>query len=71
MSETDHEEPIRAIAYRLWQEAGEPADRHDEFWHQARKQIEHPPEPPKSGTEDSFPASDPPSNTGIVGPGNT
>jgi hypothetical protein len=43
----EHEQAIRERAYALWEKAGQPADRHDEFWHQAREQIPHPPEPPK------------------------
>lgn len=42
---TTHES-IRERAYHLWQAAGSPADRDDEFWHQAEEAIKHPPEPP-------------------------
>jgi hypothetical protein len=55
---SDHEQKIRERA----------ADRHDEFWHQAREQIPHPPEPLNSNTVDNFPASDPPSSSGVAGP---
>ncbi|MDD2859849.1 MAG: DUF2934 domain-containing protein [Acidiphilium sp.] len=69
---TDHEidnatdSETHKIAYRLWQEAGCPDGRDDEFCHQAVELI-------KNGissktTEDSFPASDPPSTTGMTGP---
>jgi hypothetical protein len=47
MSGSDHEQAIRERAYELWEKAGRPAERDDEFWHQAREQIPHPPEPPK------------------------
>ena len=43
----DHDQLIRERAYELWEKAGQPADRDDEFWHQAREQIPHPPEVPK------------------------
>ena len=33
------EEQIRALAYRLWEEAGSPEGRADEFWAQARQQL--------------------------------
>ncbi|SAL88542.1 hypothetical protein AWB74_08614 [Caballeronia arvi] len=34
------EEQIRALAYRLWEEAGCPEGGDEQFWHQARKQLE-------------------------------
>jgi len=37
---TDREERIRKRAHQLWQEAGEPADRHEEFWRQAETEID-------------------------------
>jgi hypothetical protein len=33
------EEDIRNRAYRLWQEAGEPAGRMDTFWYEAEKEL--------------------------------
>ncbi len=35
----DLEETIRRRAYRLWEEAGRPEGRSDEFWHAARAEI--------------------------------
>ncbi|SAL88131.1 hypothetical protein AWB74_08418 [Caballeronia arvi] len=31
---------IRALAYSLWEEGGSPEGGAEEFWHQARKQLE-------------------------------
>jgi hypothetical protein len=31
---------IRARAYRLWEEAGKPHGRKDEFWYEAERQIQ-------------------------------
>jgi hypothetical protein len=33
------EEELRSLAYRLWEEAGCPDGRADEFWEQARQQL--------------------------------
>jgi hypothetical protein len=33
------EEDIRGLAYRLWQEAGEPAGKMDAFWYEAEKVL--------------------------------
>jgi hypothetical protein len=33
------EEELRSLAYRLWEEAGCPDGRADEFWKQARLQL--------------------------------
>jgi DUF2934 family protein len=33
------EEKIRFRAHELWQQAGEPNDREDEFWHQAEREL--------------------------------
>ena len=65
--DSEYEQKIRERAYELWEKAGRPTDRTDEFWHQAREQIPYPPEPPNNDSADSFPASDPPSNSGIIG----
>lgn len=65
------EQRIRERAFHLWQEAGSPEGRHEEFWHRAREIEERGGAEGGVNTEDSFPASDPPSNSGIVGPGKT
>ncbi len=36
----DREETIRRRAYQLWEQAGCPEGRSDEFWHAARAEIE-------------------------------
>lgn len=59
----DDEQEVRDLAYRLWEEAGKPEGRHDEFWHKARERLAG------HDTADSFPASDPPSHSGIVDTG--
>ena len=38
MSHADLEE-IRARAYKLWEEAGKPEGRIDEFWFKAKEQL--------------------------------
>ena len=35
----DHEDRIRRRAYHLWEEAGRPEGRSEEFWHAARAEI--------------------------------
>jgi hypothetical protein len=37
---TDREERIRKRAHRLWQQAGEPEGRDEEFWHLATTEID-------------------------------
>lgn len=73
----DLEQKIRERAYALWQQAGSPEGRHEEFWHQAREeqaggqpqtQSDRAPDSSSYDTKQSFPASDPPANSGIVGP---
>ena len=38
-SGTDIETRVRRRAYELWEEAGRPEGRGDEFWHQAQADI--------------------------------
>jgi hypothetical protein len=33
------EEQIRVRAHELWEQAGKPEGREDEFWHQAEKEL--------------------------------
>jgi hypothetical protein len=33
------EEQIRTRAHELWEQAGKPEGREDEFWHEAEKEI--------------------------------
>jgi Protein of unknown function (DUF2934) len=73
------EDRIRRTAYALWEQAGRPDGNAEMFWHRARQIVERavdaedepPPVQDREDIEsdDSFPASDPPSSTGIVGPG--
>jgi hypothetical protein len=64
----EHEERIRTRAYFLWQEAGSPEGRAEEFWHQARRlELEEGEAADRTNIE-SFPASDPSSDTPAVGP---
>jgi hypothetical protein len=37
---TDTEQRIRERAYQLWEQAGRPNDRGEDFWHAARREIE-------------------------------
>jgi hypothetical protein len=37
--ENPTEEQIRARAHKLWEQAGKPAGRQDEFWHQAEREL--------------------------------
>ena len=71
MSGDDRTEQRRERAYMLWEQAGRPEGRHDEFWEQAGQEVEgetSPDERVDVAMEDTFPASDPPSNSGITGP---
>ena len=79
MSDSQHDERlqrIREIAYGLWEKEGSPEGRHDEFWLRAEAIVEQednlPHIPVEAATphesvdlesEQSFPASDPPSFT--------
>jgi hypothetical protein len=70
MSDIDREreERIRTRAYFLWREAGSPEGGAEEFWHQARRlELEEDEAADRTNIE-SFPASDPPSDTPVVGP---
>ena len=40
-NETPLEEQIRKRAHTLWQKAGRPEDRSNEFWHEAERQIKN------------------------------
>ena len=71
MSGEDHTDQQRERAYALWEQAGSPEGRHDEFWEQAGQELAgetSPDERVDVAMEDTFPASDPPSNSGITGP---
>lgn len=42
--EKPDEERIRVRAHHLWEAAGQPEDRQDEFWHQAERELSKDPE---------------------------
>ena len=46
MSEHDHS--LRELAYRLWEEAGCPDGRSDEFWFTALEILSSEPRPPEA-----------------------
>jgi len=58
---------IRLRAYRIWLDAGCPDGAAMEHWRMAEEQEAVDAEV-EIASEDSFPASDPPSYTGTVGP---
>ncbi len=41
--EKPDEERIRVRAHQLWEAAGKPEDRQDEFWHQAERELSEDP----------------------------
>ncbi|MFM0010013.1 DUF2934 domain-containing protein [Paraburkholderia sediminicola] len=47
--ESSQEEQIRTRAYYLWQQAGDPKATPDEYWEQARDEIEKEAPPTESG----------------------
>ena len=61
------EQRIRERAYELWLDAGQPHDRDVELWHRARREIRVEERNQDKALEDTFPASDPPANSGITG----
>jgi hypothetical protein len=67
----DIEHRIRVRAYLLWEREGRPEDRADEHWRRAAE-LERARDARErridAEGEDSFPASDPPSHNGIIGP---
>jgi len=67
----DPEMSVRERAYLLWERAGSPEGRADEFWAQAQRDEARAMVEARIDEEarDSFPASDPPSHTGITGEG--
>jgi hypothetical protein len=68
----ERERRIRERAYFLWLKEGRPEGRSIEFWERARaleREAAREAEESRIDAEgrDSFPASDPPSHTGITG----
>ena len=71
MSGDDHTEQQRERAYELWDQAGRPEGRHEEFWQLAGQELgggASDDERVAIAMEDTFPASDPPATSGITGP---
>jgi hypothetical protein len=63
---------VRERAYFLWERAGRPVGRADEFWQQALDEDARVAEEEQridEEAQESFPASDPPSHTGTTGEG--
>lgn len=61
-----HEDRVREMAYVLWQEAGSPNGRDAHFWHLAEQGVQTDEREYDKTLADSFPASDPPANSGIT-----
>ncbi len=66
MSDNEREARIRRRAYFLWLGEGCPDDRAEEHWQRATEAEEASIEVDEA-SEESFPASDPPSHSGITG----
>jgi hypothetical protein len=62
--EPDIEEQVRQRAYELWEEAGRPEGRGDEFWHEAWTDITSGSEPVATATIGATASGDPPSKEG-------
>jgi hypothetical protein len=74
-AQDDPERRTRERAYALWERAGRPDGRADEFWQQARAEEARAAataaaeERIDEEARESFPASEPPSRTGVTGEG--
>lgn len=53
-------------AYYLWEESGKPEGKSDIFWRKAERQINLEEAEYDSAVDDTFPASDPPANSGFT-----
>jgi hypothetical protein len=68
----EFERRVRKRAYFFWERADRPMGRADEFWQQALGEEARAAAEGKrldEEAQESFPASDPPSHTGITGEG--
>ncbi len=61
MSKDIDEQKIHELAHKLWQQAGSPAGRREEFWRAAKDKLskEEGHTDVDAASEQSFPASDP------------
>lgn len=57
---------VREMAYALWREAGSPDGRDAHFWHLAEQSVGDDEKDYDKTLADSFPASDPPANSGFT-----
>ena len=48
------EEAVRRRAYELWEQAGQPEGRSEEFWHAAIAELEGKPQPSRRKSRLSF-----------------
>jgi hypothetical protein len=67
MSDDDRDTRIRERAYFLWLGDGQPNGQAEEYWHRAIAAEQD--SEADEASEESFPASDPPANSGITGTG--
>jgi hypothetical protein len=58
MDNTSKDEEIRRKAYELWEEAGSPEGRSEEFWEEARAAVGDDAEPVSSDQSDTGPAGE-------------
>ncbi len=56
----DHEQRLRELAYRLWEEAGYPHGRSDEFWYTAVEILTSETRPPEQEATDAAAPEDAP-----------
>ena len=69
MEQTDpHEQRVRDRAYQLWEADGSRDGMADTYWYRARTELGEEEEAYDDILDDSFPASDPPANSGTTGP---
>jgi hypothetical protein len=66
MSDTERDARIRLRAYFLWLQEGRPEGRADEHWRRAAE-AEDDSNAVDEASDESFPASDPPSHSVIIG----